>query len=78
MAQKTNLTTATPGKFYVITDFDVKNAADRRLQELGFVKGTKIRVCGSALFKATVAVTVRNSTVCIRREQADKIFVLSV
>lgn len=77
MAEKTDLSRAKAGALYQITNFCAKTASEHRLADLGFVKGTRVVVRGRALFGTTVAVTIRNSTVCIRRDLAEKIFVVS-
>lgn len=76
--KKTTLTAARSDGEYVIESFDAISAADGRLADLGFVKNTRLTVLGKAVMNATVAVLIRNSVICIRREQADRIFVKRV
>lgn len=76
--KKTTLTNAVCGDVYRIAKFNAQDVADRRLIDLGFVINTKIQVLGKAVMKTTLAVKIRNSTICIRREQADRIYVEKV
>ena len=76
--KKLSLTNACRNGIYRIVGFQAQDVADRRLVDLGFVDGTEIEVLGKAVFKTTLAVKIRNSTICIRRAQADRIFVEKV
>ena len=73
--KKLSLTNADCNGIYRIKQFQAQDVADRRLIDLGFVEGTELEVLGKAVMKTTLAVKIRNSTICIRRAQADRIFI---
>ena len=59
----------------VLQLFEPKNKVDIRLVHLGFTKGTVLQVVGKTFANQTIAVKVRNSVLCLRKEVANKIFV---
>ena len=42
----------------------------QRLLDLGFVKGTAVKICNIAPFKATVLVSLRGYVLAVRRQTA--------
>ena len=63
------------GVQYKICDFDAKDVVDKRLVDLGFVLGARLSVVGKSFFNTTFAIKLKNSVLCIRKEQAEKIWV---
>lgn len=59
----------------VLQLFEPKNKVDIRLVHLGFVKGTVLQVVGKSFANQTIAIKIRNSVLCLRKEVANKIFV---
>ena len=76
--KKFKLSDAKTGFNYIICDFCADDLADKRLVDLGFAKGAKIRVVGKSFADQTFAVSLRNSVICIRKNQADKIVIKSI
>ena len=73
--KKVSLNNVNIGQRCVICQFDVVNIADKRLADLGFVKGTELFVVGKSFANATLAIQIRNYILCIRKKQAEKIWV---
>lgn len=59
----------------VLQTFVAQNNLDIRLVHLGFVKGTVLQVVGKSFANQTIAIKIRNSVLCLRKEVANKIFV---
>ncbi|MBR2371955.1 MAG: ferrous iron transport protein A [Clostridia bacterium] len=55
--------------------FEPKNKVDIRLVHLGFTKGTVLQVVGKSFANQTVAIKIRGSVLCLRKDVANKIFV---
>jgi len=72
------LSSAKLNKNYLITNFNKVSLMDKRLEDLGFVRGTKVKVVAKSLFDLTIAVCIRNATICIRKQNADSIFVREI
>lgn len=72
------LTDASLFSQYEIVSFAASDRASARLADLGFVAGARVCPVAKAFLKATVAVRIRGSVFCVRKEQADKIFVKRV
>lgn len=59
----------------VLHTFISKTPAEKRLADLGFTKGTVLQVAGKSFANQTIAIKIRNSVLCLRKEVANKIFV---
>ena len=68
----TQLTPAQTGTIY-----EIKNDCEirRRLQDIGFVKGTKVRCMFSSPLGDPTAYRVKGTTVALRYEDASKILI---
>ncbi len=52
---------------------------ERRLIELGFIEGAKVKILHQGLFgRDPIAVRIHHSTVALRREEAHAIFVTTI
>ena len=58
-----------------IKAINVAGELGRRLREMGFVPGTHIKVCGHAPLHDPVAIRLLDSTITLRNNEADHIFV---
>lgn len=63
------------GQSCILQNFVEKDKVDFRLVHLGFTKGTVLQVVGKSFANQTIAVKVRNSVLCLRKEVANRIFV---
>ena len=70
-----SLVDARVGVQYKICNFDAKDVVDKRLVDLGFVLGAMLSVVGKSFFNTTFAIKLKNSVLCIRKKQAEKIWV---
>lgn len=73
--KKIKLSDVEIGKTYIVCDFLIKDIADKRLVDLGFLKGAKITLISKSFFNTTFAIKIKNSVLCIRKKQAEKIWV---
>ena len=74
-SQSVKLSKIKTGNSCVLLNFVAKDKVDFRLVHLGFTKGTVLQVVGKSFANQTIAVKVRNSVLCLRKEVANKIFV---
>ncbi len=65
-----NLETVKAGFEGVVQSISGENVIVSRLYELGFLPGEKIRVVMKALFGGPVVVSVRGTSVALRRSEA--------
>jgi len=65
-----------PGQSVVILSVDSDAAQGRRLQDLGFLPGTSVRVVRRAPLGDPIQFELRGSNLCLRRTEADSIRVL--
>ena len=70
----TNLTEGTEG---IITEVSTSlpEVERRRLHDLGFIVGSKVRHLFSSSFGDTNAYEVMNSVIALRKEQTDRIYI---
>ena len=61
------------GREYRVTGLKSGGEARQRLLDLGFVRGTAIRICNIAPFKATMLVSLRGYLLAVRRETGNYI-----
>jgi ferrous iron transport protein A len=59
-----------PGSVAVIESVDASDPIGRRLLDLGFVPGTFVRVLRRAPLGDPVAYELRNTRLCLRRQEA--------
>lgn len=62
------------GETAEVTGLELHDSHGRRLRNLGFVSGTKVRVVRKAPFGDPREYEVRGSRFCLRKTDADKIF----
>lgn len=66
------------GRDYRITDISGEGEARRRLLDLGFVRGTIIRIYNIAPFKVTMLVGLRGYMLAVRRNTGESILIEEV
>ena len=70
-----NLLQVKNGKWVKVTDFRGGHGMERRLSQLGFIPGNKIRIIRSAPFRGPLLIQVEGREVVIGRGIALHIFV---
>lgn len=63
------------GQSGIIASIKATGELGRRLMEMGLVPGTKVKIQGRAPLKDPVAIQVMNSTLTLRNNEADLIFI---
>ena len=64
------------GKEYRVAGIKGEGDVRRRLLDLGFVRGTVIRICNIAPFKSTVLVGLRGYLLAVRRKTGNFIEII--
>ena len=62
-----------PGKEYRVAGIKGGGDVRRRLLDLGFVRGTAIKICNIAPFKSTVLVGLRGYMLAVRNQTGKQI-----
>ena len=73
-----SLSTLSPGQEAVIESVDLETPVGRRLLDLGFVKGSVVRVMRNAPLGDPVEYLVRGTRMCLRRSESELIRVRQV
>ncbi len=73
MNNKYVLSQLSVGEEAVVTSLDIKGRMRRRLQDLGIIKGTRIKCAFHAPFGDPTAYEIRGTLIALRSEDADKI-----
>lgn len=71
------LSKAEPGKTYTVSRFNDTGTTRRRIMDMGITKGTEIRVDKVAPLGDPVDLTVRGYHLSLRKEDLEKIEVVS-
>jgi len=72
------LSSLEPGQKAVIESVDIDSAVGNRLLDLGFIKGTPVRVVRRAPLRDPVEYEVRGTRICLRRTESKLIRVRQV
>ena len=67
-----------PGKEYKVAGIKGGGEARQRLLDLGFVRGTAIRICNVAPFKVTMLVSLRGYLLAVRKETGESIAIREI
>ena len=72
-----NLTKAKVNCFYNIKFVNCTNNIERRLYDLGFVEGEKIRIIKKSIFNGVYLVEIMGGVLAIKRKEIEKIWITS-
>lgn len=73
-----NLSALLPGQVAVIESVDCTSSVGRRLMDLGFVKGSAVRVVRRAPLRDPVEYEIRGTRICLRGTESELIRVRQV